>query len=248
DGTLSRCFGKSDKIVDLNWAEISALRTVQEPHEPMPRLRDLLEYLAEPGREDVWVLLDIKLDNDADTVMRLIGSTIASVKPSASKPWTQRIVLGIWAAKYLPYCSLHCAHFPLTYIGFLTSYASQFLTVPHVTFNLLQKILYWNPSFIRQAHAKNRAVYVWTVNDEKMMRWSIAKGVDGVITDDPEKFVKVREEWENGGRRSVGRFTAREWYDLLFIGFMAVLFRAIFTWKYPFRQGLRGVEGRKGQA
>jgi hypothetical protein len=27
----------------------------------MPRLSDLLEYLASPGVEDVWVLLDIKV-------------------------------------------------------------------------------------------------------------------------------------------------------------------------------------------
>jgi hypothetical protein len=27
----------------------------------MPRLADLLEYLASPGLEDIWVLLDIKV-------------------------------------------------------------------------------------------------------------------------------------------------------------------------------------------
>jgi hypothetical protein len=27
----------------------------------MPRLLDLLKYLAQPGLEDIWVLLDIKV-------------------------------------------------------------------------------------------------------------------------------------------------------------------------------------------
>jgi hypothetical protein len=27
----------------------------------MPRLADLLEYLAQPGLEDIWVMLDIKV-------------------------------------------------------------------------------------------------------------------------------------------------------------------------------------------
>jgi phosphatidylglycerol phospholipase C len=27
----------------------------------MPRLVDLLEYLAQPGLEEIWVLLDIKV-------------------------------------------------------------------------------------------------------------------------------------------------------------------------------------------
>jgi hypothetical protein len=61
----------------------------------MPRLKDLLEFLTTPGLEDIWVLLDIKLDNDADDVMRLIAETLAEVK--SPKPWNQRILLGCWA-------------------------------------------------------------------------------------------------------------------------------------------------------
>jgi phosphatidylglycerol phospholipase C len=61
DPTLERCFGRKDKIIDLEWTEIEPLRTVQEPGEPMPQLRELLEYLTEPGLEDIWVLLDIKV-------------------------------------------------------------------------------------------------------------------------------------------------------------------------------------------
>jgi hypothetical protein len=62
----------------------------------MPRLIDLLEYLASPDLEDIWIILDIKLDNDAETVMRLIGEAVASVKPS-NRPWNERVLLGIWA-------------------------------------------------------------------------------------------------------------------------------------------------------
>ena len=62
DATLKRCFGRSEKIIDCLWSDLSRLRTLEEPHEAMPRLADLLEYLARPGLEDVWVLLDIKVD------------------------------------------------------------------------------------------------------------------------------------------------------------------------------------------
>lgn len=81
----------------------------------MPRLKDLLEYVAQPGLEDIWVLLDIKvpwpslveplkggridrwakLDNHAEDVFRLIAATLAETKPS--RPWNQRILLGCWA-------------------------------------------------------------------------------------------------------------------------------------------------------
>ena len=94
---MKRCFGRDEKVIDCDWDFIKTLRTLQEPREQMPRLKDLLEYLASPGVEDIWLLLDIKLDNDAESIMQLIAETIASVNPS--KPWEQRIVLGCWAVR-----------------------------------------------------------------------------------------------------------------------------------------------------
>ena len=83
----------------------------------MPRLKDLLEYLATPGLEDIWVLLDIKvllpsltevlmgnktiqtkLDDHADDLFRLIAATLADVKPS--RPWNQRVLVGCWAVSF----------------------------------------------------------------------------------------------------------------------------------------------------
>jgi hypothetical protein len=48
-------------VLDCDYEFISKLRTLKEPHESMPRLVDLLEYLAQPGLEDIWVMLDIKV-------------------------------------------------------------------------------------------------------------------------------------------------------------------------------------------
>ena len=61
DATLKRCFGKDGKIVDYDWSYLSELRTLKEPHVGMPRFLDLLEYLASPGLEHIWLLLDIKV-------------------------------------------------------------------------------------------------------------------------------------------------------------------------------------------
>lgn len=36
----------------------------------MPRLVDVLEYLRQPGREHIWVLLDIKVCNAQMPVIR----------------------------------------------------------------------------------------------------------------------------------------------------------------------------------
>ena len=61
DANLKRCFGKPEKLIDCDWDYVSSLRTLKEPHQGMPRLRDLLEYLSQPGFEEIWLLLDIKV-------------------------------------------------------------------------------------------------------------------------------------------------------------------------------------------
>jgi glycerophosphoryl diester phosphodiesterase len=47
------------------------------------------------------------------------------------------------------------------------------------------------PRFIRDAHAQNIRVNVWTVNETEDMRRLIDWGVDGLISDYPERLLKV---------------------------------------------------------
>lgn len=61
DATLKRCFGMPDKLLDCDWSYVSTLTTLKEPHQRMPRLLDLLEYLAKPENAQIWLLLDIKV-------------------------------------------------------------------------------------------------------------------------------------------------------------------------------------------
>ncbi|MCJ1254660.1 hypothetical protein MMC24_002475 [Lignoscripta atroalba] len=268
DATLKRCYGKDDKIIDCSWDYLSTLRTLKAPHEPMPRLKDILEYLASPGLEEIWLLLDIKVgldrspftdqkpltsiplkkpDNDADDVMRLIAQDIHSTPPHPSRPWNTRIVLGCWVsnpvllahisqplqAKYVPLCTTYLPHFPITHIGISTSYARQFLSIPSISFNLLQQILMGplGARFLRDARSLNRPVFAWTVNEEAMMRWSIRAAVDGVITDDPKKFREVSREWEQGKREVI--IGVRAWLYVVWVHILVVIFGALFGWKYP---------------
>ncbi|KAF1835163.1 tubulin-domain-containing protein [Decorospora gaudefroyi] len=234
DKDLKRCFGREEKIIDCDYDFISKLRTLKEPHEPMPRLADLLEYLAQPGLEDIWVMLDIKLDNNADDVMRLIGDTTRSVRPSPSRPWQNRIVLGCWAAKYLPLCSRYLPGFPISHIGFSTLIASYFFTVPNVSFNLAQAILMtpWGRLFIRKAQNDGRPVYAWTVNEVSRMQWDIRHGLDGVITDDPKLFLEVRKSWHEGKKDGI---SVMGWLDVLRVNFFCLIYTVLFQLKFGFQ-------------
>lgn len=50
------------------------------------------------------------------------------------------------------------------------------------------------PRLIREAHAKNIPVHVWTVDEETDMRRLLEWGVDGIITDRPDRLARVLHE------------------------------------------------------
>ncbi|KAL8701674.1 MAG: hypothetical protein Q9201_004777 [Fulgogasparrea decipioides] len=195
DATLKRCFGKPDKIIDRDWAYISEQRTAQAPHEPMPRLADLLEYLALPGNERVWLLLDIK-------------------------------------AKFFPLAAQYFPTYSITNISFSPSYSRQFLSLPNVSFNILQKSLLGpgGSRFVRDVKAARRPLFHWTVNEDGFMRSSIRHGADGVITDNPKRFLEVCDEWEHGKREI--HFDRGQWFSIVWFNFMIILFGCIFWWRF----------------
>ena len=225
DPDLKRCFGRPERVVDCDWQTISQLRTLRAPYEPMPRLRDLLEYISQPSLQHIWILLDIKLDNDADNVMRLIAETLASVDPGRN-PWQNRVVLGIWAAKYLPLCVQYLPKYPVAYIGFSTCYARQFLNVPNVGFNMFAKTLYGpiGRRFIRDVQGAQRPLYLWTINEANIMKWSILRGVDGVITDDPKLFNDVCDSFDPDTEGSNVRITLAQWLYTFWLYILVAIF------------------------
>jgi glycerophosphoryl diester phosphodiesterase len=76
----------------------------------------------------------------------------------------------------------------------LYSPAMQALQVP-VTFKGLAVV---SRRFVAAAHARNLTVAVWTVNAEGIMRRLIAAGVDGIMTDYPDRLVGIIEETRDG--------------------------------------------------
>ena len=65
----------------------------------MPTLRELLEFMAEKGNEEVWALLDIKLVRESaevqERVVRAVAETVRGVKVGEGG-WEGRVVLGCW--------------------------------------------------------------------------------------------------------------------------------------------------------
>lgn len=107
----------------------------------------------------------------------------------------------------------HLPGFPIAYIGWSLPYATALLRHEGVSFNLQQRVLVgpWGARFLRRARELGRAVFVWTVNDEEWMEWSVRKEVDGVITDDPKLFLDVcrrHDDHDGSGGGTDGDVTA----------------------------------------
>jgi hypothetical protein len=75
------------------------------------------------------------------------------------------------------------------------------------------------------------------------MRWDIRHGLDGVITDDPKKFLDVRRGWHDGMHEG---FSLVMWLDVLRINFFALLFGWLFQMKFGFDDRKRLVRSRVG--
>lgn len=114
-------------------------------------------------------------------------------------------------------------------------YARQFLKVPNVSFNMLQKVMIGplGSQFMKDCREAKRALFLWTVNEEDWMRWSIKKEVDGVITDDPKKFLDVCKGYNESA--PLHRLPIKEYPYVLWINLLVVVFSYLFRFRYGFR-------------
>ncbi|KAK6329686.1 hypothetical protein TWF696_003556 [Orbilia brochopaga] len=231
DADLKRCYGVEGKVVDYDWSYLKGLRTIKEPHVPMPRLSELIGFLARPENKRIWLMLDIKIDNIADDVMFAIAEAIASVSGSVdANEWHGRIQLGCWTIEFVPFCERYLPGFPITFIGYSLRAASQFLDVPDANFNLLFPSIVGplGSDFVRKAQSSGREVYVWTVNQSPLMRWAMSLGVDGIVTDEPERLVGMTRNNSKEASTFIGWLVAaicHVWWPILIIPFYAALFK-----------------------
>ncbi|ODA83718.1 hypothetical protein RJ55_02233 [Drechmeria coniospora] len=195
DASLQRCFGIDKAVGDCDWEYLSTLQTLRAPRQGLPRLCDLLRWLAAPSRvaktgedgedgEDrrrhVWVLLDIKACQTVGwretlALMDAIATALSQVRPGAI-PWEERIMLGCWNAASIQSAAQCLPGLRRAHIGFSLSYARHFLAVPDLAFNMAQHTLlapYRGRRFMRDLLAARRALFVWTVNSERGMEWCL---------------------------------------------------------------------------
>lgn len=221
DKDLKRCYGVEGLVKHHDWEFLKGLKTVRTPAQPMPRLSDLLEYLAgDEAAEATWVLLDIKVDDDAREMMTRLAATLAAV-PDAN--WKERILLGCWTPKHVQLAAELLPGYAVSWIGITIPLAKEYLAIPNVALNVRQESLrYWRggKALLDQCKEEGRPVFAWTVNKRSWMQWGIKRRLDAVITDDVGLFLEVcrEEKGKDGeGEGVVGFARGLAWSVLLVI-------------------------------
>lgn len=221
DATTKRCFGVDRKIIDCDSQYLKTLRTLKAPYVSMPTLEEVLKYFCEPAVKHMWLLLDIKMDNDPNQVMTAIAATVHKVNSGGVSFWGRRIVLGCWAPSFIPLCEKYLPGFPIVCQGASIDHAKEFLKYENVGFNMLWPVMTSNRGKKFMEHIKDmgRDLFVWTINNQSTMKWAIqTKEIDGICTDDPVKFIKLRKEygktWAGGAQPKISRLYAAFWRSI----------------------------------
>ncbi|KAI1662566.1 PLC-like phosphodiesterase [Daldinia decipiens] len=193
DPKLKRCYGDDSKVKDHDWSSLSKLRTVREPPQPMPQLVELLEYLNQPELQHIWIMLDIKRDDDPATIIRRTAETLDSVP--GIRPWHERVLPCCWTAEHVKLSKEFLPKYPLAHVGFSTTYARALAKhEPSLSISMLYHSLALpvvGARFIREVKEAGHPLHSWTVNDEDRMEWCVRNGLNGVVTDDPKLFLEV---------------------------------------------------------
>jgi glycerophosphoryl diester phosphodiesterase len=184
DPTLRRVAGERVTIADLTWSELSDFTVGGAP---LPRLAELLT--AYP---DVRVNIDPK----SDAVVRPLARLLADLEV------LDRVCLASFSDRRLRWLRLALGARACSAAGpgELAAAArrvacGQLIDLPHVNVLQVPRLLAGRSprrlDLLAAAARVGLPVHVWTVNDEAEMRQLLDRGVDGVMSDDPEVLGRV---------------------------------------------------------
>lgn len=162
--------------------------TVVEVFEAYPDMRQLIEIkdtndpvLYDEIIQQLWNLIqEYKME---DQVM--IGSFDHEINKAFEELSEDKIPIGAGEQAVRDFANMH-----VPYLNGLakSSVDSLQLPVEEEGHNLASK------NIIRSAKKRNMAIYYWTINEKDEMKELILKGVDGLITDYPDRMKEVIEE------------------------------------------------------
>lgn len=187
DQSTKAVFGTDYNVCKTSYKDVlSKLRTIRHPPQPMPTFSDVLEWLSD--YPDVKLMLDIKRDNPAKDVIRLILEELTK-KNTDVNFWRKRIIFGLWSVDYYLLNQELLEGFDVVNIAVDLKKSFQFANTVAAEGGKLHGIsflhLIWyhqkyRTELVKFANSNSLVLYLWTINDPYLVKEC---GVN-LITDD----------------------------------------------------------------
>ncbi|EIW85921.1 PLC-like phosphodiesterase [Coniophora puteana RWD-64-598 SS2] len=206
DPDLRRTTGSIGKIKERNWYGpdgMEHLRTLKQPAQSIPTFAETIALFMQPENRHVKLNVDVKIWADPERVFSLMHDTLASQLPDWETELAPRIILGLWHPKFLPYAKKYLPSCARLHIGASTSIARKYfwdeVDVFSINYGVLATVQ--GRAFRRDCLAAGKSFLVWTVNDPRHMLEATKWGAKAVLTDYPERWLRLREEMSRPGAR-----------------------------------------------
>lgn len=171
------------------------VRTLEKPVQQIPRFEELCTLLMKPENRHVKLNVDIKPNNDAERLFRIMGETVQKF-PEHEKELAPRLILGLWHPKFITPAKKYVPSLRRAYIGASPADARRFFWNDCDAFSICFASLVGSEGqrFLREARAANKDVMVWTVNRKDEMIQATKWGVKAILTDYTADLHKLRDE------------------------------------------------------
>ncbi|QPG76970.1 hypothetical protein FOA43_004364 [Brettanomyces nanus] len=211
DSDTTRVFGKRYDVTQEKYTEtLSVLRTIREPHLPMPTLTEVFQWCKEKcakTHRNIKLMLDIKRDCDPDLLLKLLLADLTEVGPNIEY-WYDKLIFGMWDSRY--YCK-EMDPFQIINITFDVNVSKQVVQEiiakgGHVFAVSILSLILYNGSLSRQfydfCNENHLKIWFWTINlkkeaDDAVKFCTLPSGksmLAGLVTDDPLSVAAEKEE------------------------------------------------------
>ncbi|MCP0887669.1 glycerophosphodiester phosphodiesterase [Ligilactobacillus sp. WILCCON 0076] len=176
DDNLKHLTGKNMQVQQNTLADLVGLKERENGN--LGKVTSFKNYFAKAKQVNQHLIVELKVTpfdskNMAELFARRFGKALLENKSAVHSMDYQTLV------------KLH--HFvPGLKLGYIMPF--NVLGVPNTITNFYSiEAITLNSSFVQKAHAKNKEVYVWTVDDATRAQLTIVLNVDGIITDQAQK-------------------------------------------------------------
>ncbi|KXN86118.1 Phosphatidylglycerol phospholipase C, partial [Leucoagaricus sp. SymC.cos] len=201
DPALDRTTDSRGQIKERTWygeKGMQHVRTIKSPKQAIPTFKATIELLMKPENHHVKFNVDVKVQNDADRLFKLMNDIITA-QPSWETTLAPRILLGLWHPRFLTYAKNRLPYCRRSYIGNSTMIARKYFWNDCHAFSIAFAALTTadGQKFREECKVAGKTIMVWTVNEPAHMMEAVRWGVSAIITDVTKTWLDLRAALQN---------------------------------------------------